>query len=109
MTDDQLELCRQWFNSVQDLNPGHLETKDYQLAKLLYERLGMRVPSSIAERAQGVDIERDAYEAYQSRMGWAESDLADKCSEGAPRAGEYRNTRLQDDWEVWQACAYFKR
>jgi hypothetical protein len=50
------------------------------------------------------NLKRDAYEAYQSKQGWAESDLTDRCSDGAPRAGEYRHQRLQDDWEIWQAA-----
>lgn len=47
LTLDELELCRQWFDSVQDTNPAYLEQKDYALAKKLYERLGCRVPNSI--------------------------------------------------------------
>lgn len=65
-----------------------------------------QVEQRAAQQAPSVTVgEREAYEAHQSRTGWAESDLADKCSEGAPRAGEYRNTRLQDEWEIWQARA----
>lgn len=45
--EDQIELFRQWFDAVQDLNSIYLEPKDYRLAKHLYELLGMRVNSSI--------------------------------------------------------------
>lgn len=45
-----LDLCRQWFDAVQDLSPAYLEQRDYLLAKKLYEALDMRVPHSILER-----------------------------------------------------------
>lgn len=44
---DDMELCRQWFDAVQDLNPRYLERADYALARRLYTRLGMRVPHAI--------------------------------------------------------------
>lgn len=44
---EELELVRQWFNAVQDLNPHYLEKSDYELARKIYQRLGIRVPSSI--------------------------------------------------------------
>lgn len=49
LTDEQAELCRQWFDQVQDTNPAYLNSQDYALAKLLYEQCDMRVPSSILE------------------------------------------------------------
>ena len=52
----------------------------------------------------GLAPERAAFEVWASRE-WAPSDLEDKCSAGAPRAGEYRHQGLQDAWEVWQAAA----
>lgn len=50
LAPEQLELCRQWFDNVQDMNPVYLEPKDYSLAKALYEHLGMRVPHTILEK-----------------------------------------------------------
>lgn len=47
LTKEELSLCRQWFGSVQDLNPAYLEEADFELAKKLYEALGMRVPHSV--------------------------------------------------------------
>ena len=44
---DDLDLFRQWFNSVQDTNGGYLNAADFALARRLYEALGMRVPGSI--------------------------------------------------------------
>lgn len=45
---DELELLREWFNSVQDLShPDYLKPKDYQLAKKIYTVLGKRVPESV--------------------------------------------------------------
>lgn len=44
------DLYRQWFNAVQDLSPAYLEPADYIAAKALYERLNLRMPSSIRER-----------------------------------------------------------
>jgi hypothetical protein len=46
-----LDLFRQWFNSVQDTNGGYLDAADYALARRLYEVLGMRVPGSIDKPA----------------------------------------------------------
>jgi hypothetical protein len=45
----QISLFRQWFDAVQDLNPAYLTAADYQLAREIYEQLGMRVPHSILE------------------------------------------------------------
>ncbi len=45
----EAELCRQWFDSVQDLNPAYLEPPDFVLVKRLYDTLGMRVPHSILD------------------------------------------------------------
>lgn len=50
LTDAELELCRQWFDAVQDLNLGYLDRPDYFLAKKIYHRLGMRVPESISSK-----------------------------------------------------------
>jgi hypothetical protein len=47
LTDEQLDTVRQWFNCIQDTNGGYLAPHDYVLAKEIYERLGMRVPSSV--------------------------------------------------------------
>lgn len=45
----------------------------------------------------------EAFEHLMStRYLFTSSDLADKCSEGSPCEGEYRDQRLQDFWEVWQ-------
>lgn len=44
---EDLNLFRQWFDSVHDVNPEYLGKADYALAKRIYERLGMRVPDSI--------------------------------------------------------------
>jgi hypothetical protein len=44
---EDAELCRQWFDNVQDLNPDYLKGPDYHLAEGLYMAVGMRVPNSI--------------------------------------------------------------
>jgi hypothetical protein len=49
LATDDLELCRQWFNSMQDTNGGYLDRADYALAERLYRMLGQRVPNSITE------------------------------------------------------------
>jgi hypothetical protein len=46
---EALNLFRQWFDAVQDLNPLYLKVDDYRQARLIYEKLGMRVPHSILE------------------------------------------------------------
>lgn len=47
--DAELNLIREWFDAVQDLNPKILNQADHALAKFIYERLGWRVPNSINE------------------------------------------------------------
>lgn len=89
--------------------PGVTEVVPWDLslnARMLYALCNALLPSAV--RTREVD-ERATYEAHQFSQGWAESDLADKCAEGAPRAGEYRNQQLQDDWEIWQACCRAQR
>jgi hypothetical protein len=46
---------------------------------------------------------RSEFEAWRSHGAFPESNLLNRCSDGSPRAGEYRNLRVHDDWEVWQA------
>lgn len=48
LTTEELNLARQWFNAVQDLNPGYLDQADYSLAAKIHEALGVRVPNSIS-------------------------------------------------------------
>lgn len=48
--ENELLRIRQWFDSVQDTNPKYLESKDYILARRIYEAEGMRVPNSILEK-----------------------------------------------------------
>lgn len=49
-TPDSIDLFRQWFDAVQDLNPSYLDATDYALPKQLYEALDMRVPDSIKHK-----------------------------------------------------------
>ena len=49
LTPEELDLCRQWFDSIQDTNAEYLEPSDYLLAEKLYKQLNMRVPHSISE------------------------------------------------------------
>jgi hypothetical protein len=49
-TRAEIDLFRQWFDNVQDVNPAYLTDSDYALAARLYLALDMRVPNSIAER-----------------------------------------------------------
>jgi hypothetical protein len=50
LTGQELDLMRQWFDAVQDLNPDYLEAADYEMAAKIYKKLGMRVPNSIADK-----------------------------------------------------------
>lgn len=50
----QLNLYRQWFDSVQDTNPQYLGAKDYAAAKVIYEALGMRAPNSLSSQVDEV-------------------------------------------------------
>ena len=47
LTDDELDVCRQWFGSVQDTNVDYLNAHDYAIAGKLYLHLGLRVPDSV--------------------------------------------------------------
>lgn len=47
LTRVQINIVRQWFDSIQDTLPKYLEYDDYKLAAAMYEYLDMRVPNSI--------------------------------------------------------------
>lgn len=47
LTDDELDICRQWFECVQDVNGGYLNRQDYALAEKLYGHLGLRVTNGV--------------------------------------------------------------
>lgn len=51
-TKEEVDIFRQWFDCVQDVNPEFLDRSDYELAKKVYEDVGMRVPGSILEKLQ---------------------------------------------------------
>lgn len=61
-----IDRCRQWFDSVQDVNPKYLEQADYELAARLYLQLGMRIPSSIGSK---LDAALDALHGAGARGG----------------------------------------
>lgn len=44
-----LNIIRQWFDSVQDINPQYLTPADYVLARKIYQVLDWRVPNSISD------------------------------------------------------------
>jgi hypothetical protein len=44
---NELELVRQWLDSVQDVSPAYLKQQDYELARRIYQSLGRRVPGSM--------------------------------------------------------------
>ena len=47
-----LNIIRQWFDAVEDLNPGYLQKSDYKLAKEIYEKLGLPIPKSISSNCR---------------------------------------------------------
>ena len=49
LSSEDLELCRQWFISVQDYNPERLNKKDYLLASNIYKYFGHTIPNSLKE------------------------------------------------------------
>lgn len=46
----EAHLVRQWFDALQDLNPGYLSGWDHVLAQRLYQALGLRVPESVSRK-----------------------------------------------------------
>ncbi len=51
MSPADLNLLRQWFNAVLDLNPAYLQPADYALAARIHEAMGLRVPASVQAEA----------------------------------------------------------
>ncbi len=53
LTNEELDLVRQWFDAVADLNPSYLDEADYALALKIYAVLGAKGPGPIrrAKRA----------------------------------------------------------
>jgi hypothetical protein len=54
LTEKEMDICRQWFNAVQDLNAGYLRPYDYALAEKLHQLLELRVPDSVGRVTAGV-------------------------------------------------------
>ena len=52
-TKEQVELFREWFDAVQDLNPASLKKGAYALGTELSDRLGPRVPNSLSPTVRG--------------------------------------------------------
>lgn len=51
LNEEELNLIRDWFDSVQDLNPDYLEQKDYRLQVKVLRSLGYRVPHDVLRGA----------------------------------------------------------
>lgn len=47
LTGQDIGLIRQWFEVVQDVSPEYLNKHDYELAKKVYEAIGLVVPNSV--------------------------------------------------------------
>lgn len=47
LTKAEVDLFRQWFDTIQDVNPKYLGLSDYLLAKKVHRALGQKVPTSI--------------------------------------------------------------
>jgi hypothetical protein len=58
LTEDELNLTREWFDSVQDLNPDYLEQKDYRLQVKVLRALDRRVPHDVL-RGAGLPLPAD--------------------------------------------------
>jgi len=67
-TKEELNIIRQWFNAVQDLNAKFLEKDDYILAKNIHLALQARVPRSISD-------ETDGDNAYRIKATWQANNL----------------------------------
>lgn len=48
LSRDEADLCRQWFNAIQDLNPRYPYTDDFLLARKLHDALGIPVPELLS-------------------------------------------------------------
>ena len=51
LTREELDLCRQWFNAVQDVSPEYLGAADCALMVRISERLGYKVDAEVRKRA----------------------------------------------------------
>ena len=51
LTRGEIDLLRQWFNSLEDLNPHYLRRKDYKLAVRIHDHLGARIANSVKKGA----------------------------------------------------------
>lgn len=52
LKDEELNIVRQWFDSIQETYPDSLMICDYEIAMRIYQALGMKVPDSIAANAK---------------------------------------------------------
>jgi hypothetical protein len=75
-TAEEIDLLRQWFNCVQDLNPRYLAKNDFVLASKIYENLYLRVPDSIIEVVKKGEIKLKDGEWY-----WVRYDALGKNNE----------------------------
>jgi len=48
-TKEELNLFRQWFNSVQDICPGYYDKKDLLLVAKVYKNLDIKLPENISK------------------------------------------------------------
>lgn len=49
-TVEDVDLFRQWFESVQDVSPDYLHVRDYDLAVRVYESIGRKVSLTVQGR-----------------------------------------------------------
>lgn len=49
LTDEELNLARQWFDALRDVNPKYLARDDYVLGLKLYDFVGMKPDVKLEE------------------------------------------------------------
>lgn len=65
ISNNDLNLIRQWFNSIYDTNTSYLYKEDYQLAMRINKHLGMQVPKAQHRSYRRADkLEYDAYNQF---------------------------------------------
>lgn len=74
ISKEDLNLIRQWFNSVQDVIPTYLEPDDYRLAHKVYLALDMKVPNSVIKELSPIYY-KDHLKGIEEKcigIGWPE-------------------------------------
>jgi|GEM_PF-5011892 len=70
LSTDEINLVRQWFNAVQDLNPKYMQKADYKLYLKVLDAYKQPINKGNATERYGEICDLDCEHVYRGKCSW---------------------------------------